>query len=406
MPQRHAGLSYAGSYHMMPAIFSRFTVTYTENKNNMKPCVPEHIASLVPYPPGKPLEELEREYGISGSIKLASNENPLGPSPKAVEAIGGALAQLHRYPDGSGYYLRKRLSEKFALPFEGIVLGNGSNEIIELAIRAFLLDGDEVIMPAPSFLVYKLAVQTMGGKTVAIPLKNFTIDLEKTAEAVTPRTKMIFVNNPNNPTGTVVGKEDFEAFLSKIPPQVVVVLDEAYIEFARDPDTPLGFDYINRKGPHVIVLRTFSKAYGLAGLRIGYGVMNPSVADYLNRVRQPFNTGTLAQVAALAALEDEDFLRRTQSVVWGGLDYLYRELARLGLKALPTQTNFFLIEMPCDAKRVFEAMLCRGVIVRAMNAYGMDCTIRINAGLPAENERFIQALGETLANLKESKEPI
>lgn len=368
----------------------------------MKPCVPEHIAGIVPYPPGKPLEELEREYGISDSIKLASNENPLGPSPKAVAAIGNAFGKLHRYPDGSGYYLRKRLSEKFAIPFEGLVLGNGSNEIIELAIRAFLLPQDEVILPAPSFLVYKLAVQTMGAKAVAIPLKDFTIDLEKTAEALTPRTKIIFINNPNNPTGTIVGKDEFEVFLQKIPEHVIVVLDEAYIEFVRDRNTPLGFDYLGRKGPRVIVLRTFSKLYGLAGLRIGYGAMDPFIADYLNRVRQPFNTGSLSQVAALAALDDETFVQRTQSTVWEGLEYLYGEVERLGLNYVRTQSNFFLIEMPCDAKKIFEAMLCQGVIVRAMNSYGMDRYIRINAGVPAENERFVKSLSHTLNNLEGS----
>lgn len=374
----------------------------TRQPNKMKPSVPEHIASLVPYPPGKPIEELEREYGITDSIKLASNENPLGPSPKAMQAVTGALSRLHRYPDGSGYYLRKRLSEKYALPFDGIVLGNGSNEIIELAIRAFLVPGDEVIMPAPSFLVYKLAVQTMGGKAIHIPLKRFAIDLEKTAGAVTPRTKMIFVNNPNNPTGTLVSKRDFDVFLDRIPPEIVVVLDEAYIEFARDPDTPNGFDCIGRQGPFVIVLRTFSKAYGLAGLRIGFGAMNPFLADYLHRVRQPFNTGTLAQIAALAALDDEDFLRKTQRVVWDGLQYLYREVERLRLNYLPSEANFFLIEVPGPAKWFYEAMLRQGVIVRAMSSYGMENHIRINAGLPEENERFIRTLSDTLVQFRAS----
>ncbi len=351
------------------------------------------------------MEELEREYGISGSIKLASNENPLGPSPLAVAAMGKALNGLHRYPDGSGYYLRKRLSEKFLLPFDGIVLGNGSNEIIELVIRTFLVSQDEVILPAPSFLVYQLAVQTMGAKAVAIPLKDFTIDLARTIEAVTPRTKLIFINNPNNPTGTIVRKAAFDSFLEAIPPHIIVVLDEAYIEFVKDGDTPRGFDYVHRPGPHVVVARTFSKAHGLAGLRIGYGVMEPAVADYLHRVRQPFNTGTLAQVAALAALDDEEFLRRTQKTVAEGLDFLYREIGRLGLNTVPTQANFFLIEVPADAKIIFEAMLRQGVIVRAMNSYGMPNYIRVNAGLPEENERFIRALGRTLQELPESPCP-
>ncbi|MEN6484752.1 MAG: histidinol-phosphate transaminase [Syntrophobacteraceae bacterium] len=368
----------------------------------MKPCAPEHIASIIPYPPGKPLEELEREYGISDSIKLASNENPLGPSPKAVAAIRECLCGLHRYPDGSGYYLRKRLSGKFNLPFEGIVLGNGSNEIIELAIRTFIQPLDEVILPAPSFLLYQLSVQTMGGKAIPVPLKEFAVDLDKMAEAVTPRTKIIFVNNPNNPTGTTVSQSDFDRFLDRIPPHVIIVLDEAYIEFARDPDTPRGFDYVGRKGPYLMVLRTFSKVYGLAGLRIGYGVMDPSLADYLNRVRQPFNTGSLAQAAALAALDDEEFLRRTQTAVWDGMDYLYGEIERLGLPYLPSQSNFFIIKVPCDAKKLFDAMLRQGVIIRAMNSYGMARHIRVNAGLEAENKRFIRALGHALENLRDS----
>lgn len=368
----------------------------------MKPCVPEHIASLTPYPPGKPMEELEREYGIRNSIKLASNENPLGPSPKAVEAVCSALDRLHRYPDGSGYYLRKRLSEKFDLPFDGIVLGNGSNEIIELVIRVFLLPGDEVLIPAPSFLVYKLAVQTVGARGVPIPLKDLTIDLDRTLEAVTPRTKIIFINNPNNPTGTIVKRSHFESFLRGLPPKIVLVLDEAYIEFARDQDIPSGFDYIRRaEGPGVIVLRTFSKAYGLAGLRIGYGAMDPGIADYLHRVRQPFNTGTLAQIGALAALDDEDFLAESRDTVWKGLRYLYEEVERLGLEPLPTEANFFLIRVPLDAQKLYEAMLRRGVIVRAMNAYGLDRYIRINAGLPEENRRFIEALAETLKDFQQ-----
>lgn len=369
----------------------------------MKPCVPEYIASIIPYPPGKPLEELEREYGIADCIKLASNENPLGPSPKAVEAITRALGKLHRYPDGSGYYLRRRLSDKFGLPFEGIVLGNGSNEIIELVIRAYLRPGDEVVLPAPSFLVYGLAVQTMGGQARAIPLRDFTIDLKATLAAVTPKTRIVFVNNPNNPTGTIVRKGEFEAFLAGLPQDVIVILDEAYIEFARDVDTPAGFEYVNRQGPYVAALRTFSKIYGLAGLRIGYGVMDPCIADYLNRVRQPFNTGTLAQVAALAALDDDEFVRKTLETTWSGLEHLYAGVQRLGLRHVPTQSNFFLIELPFEARRVFDALLRKGVIVRAMNAYGLDRHIRVNAGLPEENARFLRSLEEVLTELKNGK---
>lgn len=365
----------------------------------MKPRVPAHIDSLIPYPPGKPLEELEREYGIRDSIKLASNENPLGPSPKAVAAIQNALARLHRYPDGSGFYLRRKLSEKYQIAFDGIVLGNGSNEIIELVIRAFVSPGDEVVMPAPSFLVYSLVVQTVGARGIPVPLKDFHIDLKAMAAAVTSRTRVIFVNNPNNPTGTIVRNPELAAFLDNLPTDVIVVLDEAYIDFVRDKECPNGFEEIQRAAPSVVVLRTFSKAYGLAGVRIGYGVMPAQVADYLNRVRQPFNTTTLSQVAAMAALDDDAFLAATQHNTWEGLAYLYAELGRLRLAYVPTQTNFILIEVPLEARRLYEAMLRRGVIIRSMASYGLPRHIRINVGLPEENQRLVKTLEAALAEL-------
>jgi histidinol-phosphate aminotransferase len=393
-------IDYKGPTHLKKGnCFSIMQKTST-SPECLKVSVPPHIAELVPYPPGKPLDELEREYGITGSIKLASNENPLGPSPLATNAIRSALDGLNRYPDGSGYYLKKKLSEKFALPFAGLVLGNGSNEIIELCIRTFVQPGDEVILPAPSFLVYRLAVQAVGGKVIAIPLADYTIDLRRTAEAVSSRTKVVFINNPNNPTGTVIRKAEFESFLAALPVHVIVVLDEAYIEFVQDHDTPNGFHYTGMNGPCVVVARTFSKAYGLAGLRVGFGAMPPELADYLHRVRQPFNVGTLAQVAALAALDDHEFLQRTQRTVADGLAYLYREIAGLGLRYVPTQANFFLIEVPVDARQIYEAMLRQGVIIRAMNAYGMPHHIRISAGLPEENQRFIGALKTTLSRLE------
>lgn len=365
----------------------------------MKPRAPDHIAGIIPYPPGKPLEELEREYGIKGSIKLASNENPLGPSPRAIAAMSGVMDRLHRYPDGSGYYLRRKISEKFGLPFEGIILGNGSNEVIEFAVRALVQPGDEVIVPEPSFLLYKLVTQSVDGKAIAVPLRNLAIDLRATFATVTPRTRIVFLTNPNNPTGQLMGKSELDAFLGKLPPEILVVLDEAYIEFARSEDTPRGFDYVGHQGPYVLVLRTFSKAYGLAGLRIGYGAADPFIVDILNRVHQPFNTGSLSQVAAMAALDDDEFVRATQETVWSGLDYLYREVERLQLKYVPSQANFFLIEVPLDAKMVFEHMLRQGVIIRPMSAYGMPRTIRVNAGVPEENERFIGALERTLREL-------
>jgi histidinol-phosphate aminotransferase len=357
--------------------------------------VPDYIAKLKPYVPGKPIEELEREYGISGSIKLASNENPIGPSPKALEAIMGALKNLHRYPDGTNYYLTKRLAEKLKVPVNRIVLGNGSNEIIELLVRTFLREGDEVVIPEPSFLMYEIMVQAGGGRPVKVALKEWVLDLEGMAESISSRTRMVFVNNPNNPTGTIVSRDDFEEFLQRVPPEVIIVVDEAYIEFVRDSTCPSGLDHIDGDKT-VVTLRTFSKAYGLAGLRIGYGVIKESLADLVHRVRQPFNTNLLAQVGALAALDDDAFLKKTVSTVHKGLDFLYREVEKLGLRYFPTQTNFFLIDVERDAKSVFEKMLRRGVIVRPMTAYGYPNCIRINVGLPEENRRFVEALRKAL----------
>ena len=357
--------------------------------------VPEYIARLKPYVPGKPIEELEREYGISGSIKLASNENPIGPSPKAVEAITKVLQDLHRYPDGNGYHLRERLAEKLEVSRSNVVLGNGSNEIIELLVRTFLRRGDEVVMPAPSFLMYEIMVEASGAKAVKIPLKDFTVDLAAMVACVSENTRMVFVNNPNNPTGTIVSKDQWERFLEQIPLDVIVVMDEAYIEFVRDTTCPVGSHYLS--GDRLVVtLRTFSKAHGLAGLRIGYGLMKPELADLMHRVRQPFNTNALAQVGALAALDDDAFFHETIQMVHEGLDFLYKKVDELGLEYIPTQTNFFLIDVQQDGKGLFEKMLRRGVIVRAMNAYGYPTFIRVTVGLPEENQRFIDVLKAVL----------
>lgn len=357
--------------------------------------VPDYITKLKPYIAGKPIEELEREYGISGSVKLASNENPFGPSPKALDAIKNTLENLHRYPDGSSHYLRKRLAEKLKISVNQIVLGNGSNEIIELLVRTFLQVSDEVIIPEPSFLMYEIMVQAAGGQPVKVPLKKLVLDLEAMAGCISSKTRMIFVNNPNNPTGTIVSREDFSRFLKQVPPDVIVVVDEAYIEFVQDSNCPIGLDYLDGD-KMVVTLRTFSKAYGLAGLRIGYGVMKKYLADLMQRVRQPFNTNLLAQVGALAALDDDAFLNNTVNTVHKGLDYLYSELEKLGLRYFPTQTNFFLIDLKQDAKIVFEKMLRLGLIVRPMTAYGYPEYIRINVGLPEENRRFVEALRKVI----------
>jgi histidinol-phosphate aminotransferase len=358
--------------------------------------VPPHIAAIKPYEPGKPLEELEREYGITDSVKLASNENPLGPSPLAVRAMEKAMGKLHRYPDGSAYELNEKLAGYLNVPRDAIILGNGSDEIIGMLTRALLQPGDEAILPRPSFLMYDITIRSSAATPVYVALNNLAIDLEKMADAITSKTKLIFVNNPNNPTGTMITRSEFETFLAKIPTGVVVVLDEAYVEFARDERCASGLDYLNSSVP-VVTLRTFSKAFGLAGLRVGYGIMPVALQELLNRIRQPFNVSSLAQIAAFHALDDTAFLAKTLRVVHEGLDYLYGELDKMGLVYFPTQANFFLIDVKRNAADVFEKMLRQGVIVRSMVSYGFPEYIRINAGLPEENARFINALKVVLS---------
>jgi histidinol-phosphate aminotransferase len=357
--------------------------------------VPPHILTIKPYVPGKPIEELEREYGVSNSVKLASNENPLGPSPLAMAAIENAIGILHRYPDGGAFELTRTVSEHLGIPEEMLVFGNGSDELIGLLCHALLMPGDQVVLPRPSFLIYDIMARSVGAEPVDVPLKSLAIDLDGVLDAVTPETRMVFINNPNNPTGTIIHKEAFGRFLKKLPPRVMVVVDEAYIEFVRDDACAIGTDYLDGPNP-VAVLRTFSKAYGLAGLRIGYGIMPREIRDLINRIRMPFNASTPAQVAAAAAIKDTSFLEKTRRVVHEGLTYLSGALDSLGLGCFPTQSNFFLIDMKRDAGDVFEKMLRQGVIVRSMASYGFPEYIRVNVGLPEENERFIAALKEIL----------
>ncbi len=359
------------------------------------PHVPEYIKTLVPYPPGKPIEELEREYGVKNPIKLASNENALGPSPKAVEAVKAILPILHRYPDGSGYYLKQKLSEKLGVTPQHLVLGNGSNDLIDFLIRTYVRPGVQVISSEPSFLVYRKMVQVAGGENVVVPLNDMRHDLDAISLAVTPKTAIIFMDNPNNPTATVINRADFDSFLKRLPEDVLVVLDGAYEEFVRDAECPLGYEYA-LKDPRVIGLRTFSKAYGLAGLRVGYGVMDPEVASMLDRVRQPFNVNAAALAAAEAALDDQEHLEKTLRLTWDGLDFLSQELEKLGCATMPGHTNFMLVDTGRDAREVYEAMLRKGVIVRAMGSYGFPSHIRITIGLPEENERFLNAFSEVI----------
>ena len=362
----------------------------------MKRLLRKGIENLTPYPPGKPIEELERETGIVDSIKLASNENPLGPSPKAIMAIKENLNNIHRYPDGSCYNLRQKLAQKFGLPMSKIIVGNGADELIGLVVYTFLSPDEEVVLPWPTFLLYEKVVEGFGGKRVAVPLSNFSIDLPAILKAVSSATKIIFINNPNNPTGKALKKEQLVHFLHSLPSDVIVVLDEAYIEFATDPKVASVVELLESY-PLLVALRTFSKAYGLAGLRIGYGFASEMIIDGMNLVRQPFNANYLAQVGALAALDDEEFVNKTRTIIRDGLEFLYSQLDLIGLEYMTTQTNFVLIKTPLGAEETYRRMLREGVIVRSMESFGLKDYIRINVGLPEENQRFMKTLEKILS---------
>jgi histidinol-phosphate aminotransferase len=355
----------------------------------LKDMVNAHILDLEPYEPGKPIEELERELGIHGSIKLASNESPLGPSAKAVAAVRAAASGVHRYPDGASFALRKRLAAHLDVAGEQIVFGAGADELLELLAKTFLSRGDEVVFAWPSFAMYPIVVKGMGATPVAVPLsRDLVHDLAGMAEAITPRTKIVFVCNPNNPTGTSVGADEFDRFASRLPADVVLAVDEAYAEYARRPDFPQSLEWVRRR-PGTVVLRTFSKIYGLAGLRIGYGVADAELAGYLERARHPFNVNRLAEVAALAALDDDEHAEASRRVNDEGARYLAAELGALGIEAWPTDANFVLAR---PGAGVHEALLREGVIVRPLKGFGLPEHIRISVGLPEENERLIKAL--------------
>jgi len=355
-----------------------------------------HLASIKSYVPGKPLEELEREYGIKNAVKMASNENALGPSPKAIAALRKNLARVHRYPEGGCHYLRQKLSKTLGVKPEELVFGNGSDEILVFAVRAFVGHGDEVVTADPTFLIYEIASNTEGGRVVKVPMHDFRYDLSGMFAKITPRTKLVFIANPDNPVGTYINEKRLSAFLERVPRGVLVVLDEAYYEFARvKKDYPDSMKL--RKNFHnLIVTRTFSKAHGLAGLRIGYALAQPDIAEAFNRVREPFNVNLLAQAAAVAALDDKKFLKRTVSVVNEGRAFLSGELKALGFTVVDTVTNFILFDLGSDAKPVYEALLKQGVIVRPMGGWGMSTFLRVTIGKKADNTRFLKALKKSL----------
>ncbi len=354
--------------------------------------VPEYIRSLIPYAPGKPIEEVEREYGIEGSIKLASNENPLGPSPKAIQALEARLHQLHLYPDGDCFYLKQGLARKLGVFPDQMIFGNGSNELIELAVRTFMRPGDEAVMANQAFVIYRLVVQAAGGCCRIVPLRNFTHDLGAMAQAITPRTRLLFLANPNNPTGTIFRKKEWEAFLEHVTGEILVIVDEAYFEYVADRDYPDSLAYHDGRRA-LLTLRTFSKLYGLAGLRIGYGIGSEEIVGLMHRVRQPFNVNAAAQWAALAAIEDHEHVKRSLEVNREGMDYLKGEIAKMGLEQIPSDANFILVRVGKD-QDVFHKLLRRGVIVRPMGAYDFSEYIRVTVGTMQENQYFIDELKE------------
>ncbi|MCC5874451.1 MAG: histidinol-phosphate transaminase [Gammaproteobacteria bacterium] len=353
------------------------------------------IRALQPYQPGKPVEELERELGISDAVKLASNENPRGPGPAVHEALARAGRALNRYPDGNGFELKRALAERLSVDPAMITLGNGSNDVLELLGRVFVGPGDRGVVDAHSFVVYPLAITSSGGEIVRVPSKDYGHDLEAMAAAVDERTQIMFVANPNNPTGTRVTDGEVKKLLASVPDDVVVVLDEAYFEYVDAPEHPDGIRLL-AEHPNLVVTRTFSKIHGLAALRMGYAVSSTAIADLLNRLRQPFNANALAQAAAVAALGDEGYMRESRRLNDAGLAELTAAFHARQLPWIPSAGNFVTVRVG-DGNRVYEALLREGVIVRPIGGYGLPEHLRVTVGLPAENARFVAALDRVLA---------
>lgn len=350
------------------------------------------IQSLSPYVPGKPIDELQRELGLTRVIKLASNENPLGPSPKAIAALAGASETLHRYPDGGAYRLRQAIADRWKVTSEHVILGNGSDEILGLLARTFLAPGDEAVMADHTFIIYKMEVTASHGKPVMVPLTNWTHDLDAMARAITPRTRLLFVCNPNNPTGTMVSADAVHRLMAQVPKDVIVVFDEAYIEYVRDPQFPDTMEYV-KQGRNAVVLRTFSKIYGLAGLRIGYGISTPEINNFLNRVRPPFNANSLAQRAALAALEDDEHVAKSRAINAVGMEQIGNGLRALGFLPIPSEANFMYFDVKRDGRQVFDALLREGIIVRHIEG----TMLRVTIGQADENTAFLHSLKKVLS---------
>ena len=354
------------------------------------------IETIQPYQGGKPIEEVQRELGIADIIKLASNENPLGPSPLAVQAIAENATQVHLYPDGNAYYLKEELSAHLGVSAEHLLLGNGSNDVLQLVGEAYLAPGDEVIYAAGAFIVYHLVTKICGATAVVVPMENHTHSLSAMAAAITEKTKAIFIANPNNPTGTMVTVDETAAFMAQVPENVLVVFDEAYYEYVTRADYPQTLPYV-LEGRNVLITRTFSKIYGLAGLRIGYGIAPVAIIETLNRVRQPFNCNLIGQAAARAALKDSAHVRKSQRCNAAGKTFLSHALDARGVNYIPTEGNFIMVHLDRLGTDIADALMRKGVIVRPMAGYGYPNAIRVTIGTQQENERFIAGLGETIS---------
>lgn len=362
----------------------------------MEGLIRKNIFEVRPYIAGKPIEETKRQLGLREVIKLASNENPLGPSPKAMQAIRKNLTKSNRYPDSQSFYLKRKLSKYLNVESNNLILGNGSDELIDIIIKTFVEEDESIITADITFLEYEIISQVIGRRIIKVPLRYFKYDLESIKKRIDKKTKLIFISNPNNPTGTYVTKYEIEDFINGLPEHVLLVMDEAYDTFVDVDDFPNSLKYIRNK--NILILKTFSKAYGLAGLRVGYAVGRPELISYMERVRQPFNVNFLAQVAAIASLDDKKFLRKTRKLILEGKSYLYDNLTKLGIAYVPSTANFILIDVGRDGMEVFRDMLKYGVIVRDMKQYGLKNFIRVTIGTKKENERFIKVLRKVIGS--------
>ena len=363
---------------------------------DLKKIVNKGINDLSPYEPGKPIEDLERELGIKNAVKLASNENPVGPSPRVLQSIENILKNTHRYPDGNATKLKEVIGRKFSVKPNQVTIGNGSNDIIEFIARSFLATDDSAIYSEHAFAVYPLVVKAVGAEGIEVPAKNFSHDLDAMLDSIKSNTKIIFIANPNNPTGSFIGRAEILKFLDKVPEDIIVLLDQAYFDYSSFEDSDVDFDILNNY-PNLVMSRSFSKAYGLAGFRIGYSVSSEDIANYLNRVRQPFNANSLALFAAEQAIEDEEFMNKCLQLNLEQKKFLYKGLESLGFHCLPSKGNFISFDCKEDSTGLFNRLLSQGVIVRTLGVYKMPNFLRVSVGLPEENLIFLEKLQLTMS---------